>query len=318
MNLDHLKHSGLKIIPRAPLKDYTTFRLGGPCLALILCETAAQLTLAVSYLRATQTPFIMIGFGSNILAADAGVETVIVRYSSKMPLITKEHDTLTVDAATQLDALAAFAIENGLEGMTCFSGIPGTVGGAIAGNAGAYGQQISGHLVDITILQPDNTVAILPKELIHFEYRDSAIKHNGAIILSARFTLPAGDPTAMKKNRAGLIDERHSKHGHWEENPCAGSFFRNVEPTSNAGPRQSAGGVIEAAGAKNLMIGKAHPYPKHANIITRDEGATAQDVYDLTTTIAAMVKAKFGVKLVREVRLLGKFNNGLGDPQGFW
>ena len=283
MNLDSLNSAGIAVTLNTLLKDHTTFRLGGPCRAMIHCLNAAQVTLAVSFLRTTGLPFLVMGSGSNILAADAGVDTVIVRYTSATPIIKIDGNIISVDAATQFDTLASFAIDNGFDGMTGFSGIPGTVGGAIAGNAGAYGQQISDHLIDITVLKTDNTVALLPKASIRFEYRDSDIKHNGEIILSARFLLQSADNRdALQQKRLGILETRLSKHGHWEKNPCAGSFFRNVDPTSKAGPRQSAGWFIEQAGAKDMTVGKAHSYVHHANIITRDDGATAQDVYDFT------------------------------------
>jgi len=317
MDLSFLNDLNIPVFPDALLSTYTTFKLGGPCKALIKCVNAKQAVTTVLALRTRQIPFIIIGFGSNILVSDDGVDTVIIRYSSGSPLITRMKNTLAVDAATQFDALAQYAVNAGLDGMTSFSGIPGTVGGALAGNAGAYGKQICDNLVSVNVLNPDSTISTLQRNNIKFEYRDSDLKHNGAIILSATFALNPGDASIMRTKRTEIIHIRESKHGRWQETSCAGSFFKNVEPTSSAGPRQSAGWFIEQSGAHTLNIGGAHSYSKHANIITRNDGATSRDVYTLTRQIVSKVKEKFDIELVREVRLLGMFD-GTGNAENFW
>jgi UDP-N-acetylmuramate dehydrogenase len=315
------KELDINVIPGANLKDYTTFQLGGPCKALIECISARQMTVVATALHAMKIPFIVMGFGSNILASDTGVDTVIIRYSSTAPRITRNGNMVTVDAATQFDDLISWAVNENLDGLTAMSGIPGTVGGAIAGNAGAYGQQITDRLVRLTLLGPDEKISDISKDEIHFSYRDSDIKHNGHIVLYATFELePSDDDKALLlKERAEKLSVRLKKHGDWKTTPCAGSFFKNVMPSSNAGQRQAAGWFLDEAGAKGMHVGLAHPYKEHANIVTRDNGATAQDVYDLTLNMAHAVKEKFGFELIREVRLLGKFNNApTCDPQGFW
>ncbi|MBF0593981.1 MAG: UDP-N-acetylmuramate dehydrogenase [Candidatus Omnitrophica bacterium] len=316
-DLSFLTDAGINVTYNAPLAQFTTFKLGGPCKAMVECANAGHMTVAVLALRSLNIPFIVMGFGSNILASDNGVDVVIVRYTNNTPIIRQEGNTLIVDAATQLDALAEYAINAGLTGMTEFSGIPGTVGGAIAGNAGAYGAQISTPLINLTLLKPDNSVVTVSPDTLHFEYRDSAIKHCNDIILSATFTLSPGDTATMRAKRVETINTRETKHGRWQDTPCAGSFFRNVEPTSKADRRQAAGGIIEMAGARNLKIGGAHSYKNHANIITRDNGATAKDVFDLTKRIVEIVNQRSGINLVREVRLLGTFD-GMGDAKNFW
>ena len=122
----------------------------------------------------------------------------------------------------------------------------------------------------------------------------------------------------MMKERNEKLAERRGKHGSWKDNPCAGSFFKNVHPTSSAGRRQAAGWFLDQAGAKDIRIGGAHPYPRHANIVTHD-GASAPEVFDLTQKMAAAVKEKFDLELVREVRLLGEFKNAPNcNAEGYW
>jgi UDP-N-acetylmuramate dehydrogenase len=320
MDLSFLNDLNVKITPNALLKDFTTFRLGGSCLAMIECPAAADLKGTVIRLRQENIAFIMMGFGSNTLASDQGVNAVVVRYSSDTPRVKRQGNRLHADASTSLDDLILFAIKENMEGLTSFSGIPGTVGGAITGNAGAYGFEISQPLVELTLLKPDNTVVTVPKDSISFNYRDSGLKHNGDIILSAVFELkPGKNAKAMLRSHDNIIANRYEKHGDWRKFPSAGSFFRNVEPTSKADPRRSAGYFLEEAGAKDLCINGARCYANHANIITRDDGATAQAVYDLTLKMAAMVKEKFGIELVREVRLLGDFENAPPhDAESYW
>jgi len=321
MNLSFLSQLGLAVTPDVRLADITTFKLGGPCLALVECRKAEDMIKAVRSLREENIPFLVMGFGANILASDHGVNQVIVRFTSPTPWVAEiSTGVLEVDAATQFDDLACFAVEHDLDGMAAFSGIPGTVGGAIAGNAGAYGDQIADCLSSVRLLKPDGTIIIRPRHDIRFSYRDSDIKHSDDIVLSATFHLAVSqDPTALKARRRDILAERESKFGNWKKDPCAGSFFRNLEPTSNASRRTAAGGILDLAGAKAMNVHGAHTYPNHANIVTRDEGATAQDVYELTLKMAAAVKEKFGLDLIREVRLLGKFDNASdGNAEGYW
>jgi UDP-N-acetylmuramate dehydrogenase len=320
MTLQSLIQSGLPVIPGALLKDYTTFRLGGPCQALIVCSQSSEVIKVVPVLRNLNCPFLVMGFGSNILASDQGVDRILIRYSSDTPHITRDGNLLTVDASTQLDQLVLFSLQQGLLGLEKFSGIPGTVGGGIAGNAGAYGQQISDRLVSLQILANDTSEQKLTRNDISFSYRDSSLKSDGSIILSATFELSPGEDAArLLADRTALLMSREEKHGRWKDNPCAGSFFRNVLPSSSAGKRESAGWFLEQSGCKALNIGGAHCLHTHANIITRDIGASAKDVFELTQIMAGMVKEKFNIQLEREVRLLGKFENATDKNQeGFW
>lgn len=320
MDLSFLKELDINVISGAKLKDYTTFRLGGPCKAIIECCTAKQVTATIAAFNALNIPFILMGFGSNILASDAGVDIVVIRYSSHTPHITRDGNILTVDASTQFDDLVSWSVDNNFDGLTAMSGIPGTVGGAITGNAGAYGQQITDRLTRLTLLSNDGKISDVLKNSINFSYRDSDIKHNNTIVLYATFELePSDDKSLLLKERAEKLSIRTEKHGDWKINPCAGSFFKNVLPSSNAGQRQAAGWFLDQAGAKEMRVGQAHSYKEHANIVTHDPGATSKEVYELTLKMAAAVKKKFGFELIREVRLLGMFNNDSNaDPKGFW
>lgn len=307
------------MIEQARLENYTTFRLGGPCQVLQECRTPQELLAAVHEFNTTKTPFLLIGGGSNLVVSDHGLDTAVIRYVSPTPIIERDGNDVIVSGSTELDALALFCVDEGLEGLNYTTGIPGTVGGAVVGNAGAWGKQVGDVLKSVTLLEPNGTQKEADNVYCGFQYRHSRLKETGDIVVSVRFALTEGDPIALAQERAEIIKKRGEKHPNLKTHPCAGSFFRNVEPTSKAGHRQAAGWFLEEAGGKNLKIGGAEIFEKHANIIVKGAGCKAQDVYDISQKMIAIVKEKFGFELVREVRFVGKFKTPEGrSEQGFW
>jgi len=300
--------AGVNVVPRARMSDYTTFRLGGECPVLVDCPTADALTKLVRMLAEKGLPFMIIGQGSNLLVADEGIDWVVLRFCSKKPDIRFRRNQVEVSGNTLLDDLARMTGECGLGDISFCSGIPGTIGGAIAGNAGAFGRQISDVLETVRLLDPRSAVVreIAAGEL-DFSYRSSRLKQSGEIVLSAVLHLKPVASQDMKKERERILQLRREKHPDWRKIPCAGSVFRNIEPTSKAKRRQAAGWFLEKAGAKELRVGGARLYEKHANIIVAEPGATARDVFLLSEKMASAVKAQFGFDLVREIRLKGKF-----------
>ncbi len=297
----------MNIIPRAFLSEYTTFQLGGPCRDLINCEDPDQLESVVTNLFREGAPFILIGGGSNLVVSDTGVDCAVVRYVASSPLIEVDGDELIVSGSTALDDLVIAAIDEGLEGLNTCSGIPGTVGGAIVGNAGAFGKQVGDVLKSVTLLARDGQKLVKDAAYCGFSYRNSRLKETGDIVLGARFALKPGNRANLAKERAEILAIRHEKHPDLKTFPCAGSFFRNVEPTSSAGRRQAAGWFLEQAGGKDLRAGGAGIFPKHANIIVKGENCTAQDVHELHLQMKRIVKERFDLDLVREVRFVGEF-----------
>lgn len=286
----------------ALLRDVTTFRLGGPCRALVDCRTAAELLAA---LRTHGEGALLIGGGSNLLVADTGVDAVVIRYASDVPDVRRDDATLAVSGATLLDDLARVSVEHGLAGLVTCSGIPGTVGGAIAGNAGAFGEQIGDVVESVTLADRQGAVREAGVAELGFAYRRSGLQTGRDVVVAARLRLRADDPGALAARRAEILALRAAKHPDWRVTPTAGSFFKNIEPTSKAGRRQAAGWFLEQAGALALRVGGAHPFEKHANIIVADPGACAADVVELSRRMAAAVQAKFDLVLEREVQLIG-------------
>ncbi len=308
MDWSLLEKTGVTVQPHALLSDYTTFRLGGPCRAILTCQTPAQLEQTVRYLSHNDIPFILIGGGSNLVVSDDGVDCCVIRYDSPTPLI-KQHDrTLIVSGSTRLDHVAEFAAQNGLEGLTCTTGIPGTVGGAVTGNAGAFGRQVGDTLESVHLMDKKGHKKDARGSDLQFSYRDSILKRTGEMVLWARFLLKSSDSIRLKQERQDILKLRNEKHPDLAAHPSAGSIFRNIEPTSRAQKRLAAGWFLDQSGAKQLRCGRAVIFDKHANIIVNENGCRAQEVYDLAQKMRELVKEKFSLDLLREVRFVGRFH----------
>lgn len=299
---------GVRTVRGARMAEVTTFRLGGPCRALVDCPDAASLTRAVDALRSARIPILLVGGGSNLLVSDEGVDTVVVRHVTDAPAFRRDGEEIVAPAAAALDTLADYAVSEGLDGLLFASGIPGTVGGAVAGNAGAFGEDVAGRMVSVTVLDADGRVREEDPSRFRFAYRHSEIPEQRAIVLETRFRLARGDPAALHAERDRILEMRASKHPDWRRRPTAGSFFRNIEPTSAAGRRQAAGWFLEQAGALHMREGGASVFDRHANIVVADgPDCTAADVDRLTRRMAEAVRAMFDLSLVPEVRRIGRF-----------
>ena len=307
MNEQALQAACCVLRKNEPLSRHTTFQLGGPCPLFIDCQAPDQLRAAVVELHRAGRDFVLIGGGSNLLVSDAGIPDVVVSYRDAEPHIRRTGDGVEVWGSTLFDDLAAFSVKEGLADLTFASGIPGTVGGAIAGNAGAFGRQVGDVVKDVTLLDRVGRLRTVPHEELGFAYRASRLQQSGETVVSARLQLPPTAVESLERQRAEYLFIRRQKHPDWHVLPTAGSFFKNIEPTSAAGRRQAAGWFLEQAGALQMRVHGARPFEKHANIIVRDGDCTSQDVLDLSLQMAAAVKRKFNLHLEREVRLLGRF-----------
>ena len=287
------------------LAAYTTFKLGGPCRGLVTCANRRELVQALRDLNEVGEAFTLIGGGSNLLVSDRGLDQVVVRYCSEKPLLARDGNHLVVQGSTALDDLVQFAVQEGLDGLVSCSGIPGTVGGAIAGNAGAFGEQIGDHLVSASLVDRAGNEWDVIRDDLEFGYRTSKLQRSEAYLTTARFRLKPGQRERLRAQRQEIMQLRASKHPDWKRTPTAGSFFKNIEPTSKAERRQAAGWFLEQAGAKALRVGGARTFEKHANIIIADLGCTAADVHELARQMAVLVKDRFGIELQPEVRQLG-------------
>jgi UDP-N-acetylmuramate dehydrogenase len=299
--------SAITISENKPLSECTSFRLGGLCPLFIDNPSAEVFPEIIRLLNKSRMPFLVIGQGSNLVVSDSGLDCAVIRFLSETPLIQSDKNRVTVSGNTLLESLARFTSENAVGDLSTCSGIPGTVGGGIAGNAGAFGRQIGDCLVSAEILCPDGHVQTVNHEELDFSYRHSRLKETGEIILAAVFELPAANREILQAERKRILEFRRVHHPDWHAIPCAGSIFRNIGSTSAAERRKSAGYFLEEAGARKLSVGGARIYEKHANIIIADKSCTAQDVWELSKQMIHAVKVKFDIELTREVQFLGKF-----------
>ena len=315
MNMEELK--GIK--KNVLLKDHTTFRIGGPAKYFFVAETKEELIRAISWAKENSIPFFILGGGSNTLVRDEGYEGIVIKIQMsniKCQIKSKiqiSNCFVTAGAGASLARLVSEAAKNGLTGIEWVAGVPGTVGGAIRGNAGAFGGCMADNVKTVEVLKISNSkieTVILNKKECGFSYRDSLFKHNGnLIILSAEIELRKGSKEEIEKQAKKT--EEHLEHRRNFQPliyPSAGSIFKN--PT--AGPPKfsqseklwRAGALIERCGLKGKTIGQAQISEKHANFIINLGGAEAKDVIALIDLVKKEVKEKFNIVLEEEVVML--------------
>jgi UDP-N-acetylmuramate dehydrogenase len=290
--------------PNVPLAHYTTFRIGGPALAFHTATTADECVDAVHAAADAGIPWYVIGTGSNILAGDDPLEMAVVAFTGGPPPRLADGGAVTVSGSTALNDLVSFCAARGLEGLENLAGIPGTVGGAIAGNAGAYGTCIADSLRSVRMLASDGSTKDVEGSDLEFDYRWSRIKRTGEVVLEARFVLSSGDSETLEGEIDRVIADRRGKHPDYTTHATAGSFFKNLPPPPGETRRKAAGALLEQVGAKDLRVGDAGTWHDHANIVVNYGKATSRDVQDLASEMARRVYDRFGIVLEPEVRYL--------------
>ncbi|MBQ3479175.1 MAG: UDP-N-acetylmuramate dehydrogenase [Clostridia bacterium] len=285
-----------QILENEPMSRHTTFRVGGPADVLFLPESEEQLLWALSIAREAGVPCVVIGNGSNLVVKDGGIRGLVIALGEGMAAIARAGETLTAWAGASLARVSAYAQASGLSGLEFASGIPGTLGGGCAMNAGAYGCQLSDVLVDARVLL-DGVVRTLTVEEMQMGYRTSLPLRRGGIVISARFALTPDDPEVIAARMRELNARRRDKQP--LNYPSAGSTFKRPEG-------YFAGALIEQAGLKGKRVGGAQVSEKHAGFIVNTGGATAADILTLIGTVQDEVADRFGVRLETEVRILGE------------
>lgn len=284
------------VVQQASMADYTTFHIGGDADWFITApgeEAAARVLRAC---RETDTPLLFLGNGSNLLVADAGIRGVVLRLAPDAGAPRREGDTVICPAGMPLKQLCRYARDEGLAGLEFAYGIPGTVGGAVYMNAGAYGGQIADVLTVARVLTDDGTVREVPAAQLALGYRHSALMESGGIVTQAAFTLCPDDREAIAARMEEFMRRRREKQP--LEYPSAGSFFKRP-------PGQFAGTLIEGCGLKGLTVGGAQVSEKHAGFLINRGGATCADVLALARRVQETVYVQRGVRLEREVRTAG-------------
>ena len=285
-----------KVLIDEPMSKHTTFRIGGPADIYIEPATSEVVSL-INLLRNQQVPFVVIGNGSNLLVSDQGIEGVVVSLGANASEITVEGETITAEAGALLSKLANTAAASGLTGLEFAAGIPGSVGGAVFMNAGAYGSEIKDVIVSATVLTPEYTFEEWGRDELELSYRHSSVMDRGAIVLSASFKLEKGDPEAIQSKMDELKEKRVSKQP--LNYPSAGSTFKRPEG-------YFAGKLIEDAGLRGYAVGDACVSEKHCGFVVNKGNATAEDVLKLMKDVDSKVFDMAGVHLEPEVRILGR------------
>ncbi len=303
-----LEAVGKPVLEKVPLRNYSNFRIGGPADYFFEATALADLESAIRSARACGVAFHVIGGGFNLLFDDDGFRGFILKNSVRG--VTMDAGGVRIKAAsgTSIQELVDFALAGSLEGFEFLAGIPGTIGGAVSGNAGAFGECIGDYLEEAMILGADGAESRVQRASFAFAYRHSRLKFGGDILLEAKFRLRPGRADRIKAKIAENLALRAGKHPP-RDTAYAGSYFKN--PTLPDGTRAAAGRLLEQAGARDLKIGGAAVYPGHCNLLLNTGGATAHDILVLAAELKKRVKDKFGIELEEEVMSLPARASGL-------
>ncbi len=280
------------------MKDHTTFRVGGPAAALVLAENVSELRQLLSLFRDYDTQFMILGNGSNILVSDEGYRGVAVKLTGDFEKTFIDGGTVRAGAGVSLTGLASEVQRSGLSGLEFAYGIPGTLGGAMVMNAGAYGGEMKDITVSVTVMDDTGAVKSLSAAEMAFGYRDSIVKHKPLIVLDAKLKLTQGDPEAILNTMQEHMEARRSKQP--LEYPSAGSTFKRPEG-------HFAGKLIQEAGLSGRAVGGAEVSEKHCGFVINKGRATAADISALMDLVQREVLKNSGVTLEPEVIRVGIF-----------
>ena len=285
------------ILLNEPMKDHTTFRIGGLADYLILPASMADVAFVFQCLKRHDIPFVILGNGSNVLVLDKGIRGAVIKFNSPISAIRKKKNTLTAGAGALLRDVSEFAAENNLSGMEFACGIPGSIGGAVFMNAGAYDGEMKTIVSAVRAISPKGEIVQFAANELDFGYRHSIFQENGCAICEVDLTLTPGNAEEIKEKIAGFTERRESKQP--LEMPSAGSTFKRPEG-------HYAGTLIEQTGLKGFTVGGAQVSDKHAGFVVNAGDATAKDVLELIRQVQDRVFEKHHVKLFPEVRILGE------------
>ena len=286
------------ILTEEPMSRHTTFRIGGEAACFIRISSEEQLRKLIPYFENVGVEYFVLGRGSNLLVGDKGYPGVILQISDACQQIEAEGNRLQVQAGAALSKVALFAMERGLEGLEFAAGIPGTVGGGVVMNAGAYGGEMKQVVESVRVLSSEGEILTLDNDTMEFGYRTSIIRNRNFTVLSVTFRLREGNREEIRARIEDFQKRRMEKQP--LNYPSAGSTFKRPEG-------YFAGKLIMDAGLRGFQIGDARVSDKHCGFVVNVGKATARDVTDVIEEVQEKVRERFGVSLEREVIYLGKF-----------
>ena len=287
-----------KIYLDEPMKKHTTFRVGGPADYFVTPSNVEEVKLVVELCKKENVPYYILGNGSNLLVGDKGYRGVMIQIYKEMSDIIVDGEEIRVQAGALLSRIGVAALEAELQGFEFAAGIPGTMGGAVVMNAGAYGGEMKDILVSATVLTPEGEVLVLKNEELELGYRTSVIAKKDYVVLEATVKLAKGSKEDIRGKMDELKVQRTTKQP--LEYPSAGSTFKR--PTG-----YFAGKLIQDAGLRGFQVGGAQVSEKHCGFVINKDNATAADIVELMNQVADKVYAEFGVTLEPEVKRIGEF-----------
>ncbi|MDD5803659.1 UDP-N-acetylmuramate dehydrogenase [Blautia sp. HCP3S3_H10_1] len=287
-----------RVLENEPMSKHTTFRIGGPADLFIMPETIGEIAQVIAVCKEEKVPYFILGNGSNLLVSDKGYQGVVVQLYRSFGKITLEKNEIHAQAGALLSGIAAAAREASLTGFEFAGGIPGTLGGAVVMNAGAYGGEMKDVIKEVTVLTPEEEIITLQSDELQMGYRTSIIKKSGYIVLEAVISLQKGNQEEIRSRMQELAGMRSSKQP--LSYPSAGSTFKRPEG-------YFAGKLIMDSGLRGYQVGGAQVSEKHCGFVINAGNATAEDVTTLMKDVQRIVKEKFGVMLEPEVQFLGEF-----------
>ncbi len=287
-----------KVLANEPMASHTTFRIGGAADYFVMPETTEELADVLKICKEDGVPYFILGNGSNLLVGDKGFRGVVIQLYKNFDGLQIEGTTVTAKAGAMLIRVAKEAGKAGLSGLEFASGIPGTIGGAMVMNAGAYGGEMKDVVTAVTVLTKDGAIKTLTGEEMNFRYRGSVVEDEGYIVLEAVMELKEGCLEEIQARIEELSVQRKTKQP--IEYPSAGSTFKRPEG-------YFAGKLIQDAGLRGYRVGGAQVSEKHCGFVINAGGATAADVMKLMQDVSDKVKDQFGVALEPEVKRIGEF-----------
>lgn len=287
-----------RILFHQPMKEYTTFRVGGEAECLIMIRQEEELAKLIPYLNKIEQEYFILGNGSNLLVGDKGYRGIVLKFDGEMEQITVDGTHITAKAGALLSKVAVTARDNGLTGLEFAAGIPGSIGGGIVMNAGAYDGEMKQVVESVRVMDCDGQISVLDNDTMEFGYRTSIIKNRPFIVLEVVLQLAEGDREQISARMEELMQLRRSKQP--LEYPSAGSTFKRPEG-------YYAGKLIMDAGLRGYRIGGAQVADKHCGFIINTGKATAADIREVIEEVQQRVKERFHVSLEPEVVFLGDF-----------
>ncbi|HTO89492.1 MAG TPA: UDP-N-acetylmuramate dehydrogenase [Candidatus Sulfotelmatobacter sp.] len=312
--LDRLRRAlGDGLLTEEPMKHHTTFRIGGPADFFFAARTPDLVVTALRTARESGVPVFLLGGGSNLLVSDEGFRGLVLKNSCTD--VEFDGTVAQVGCGTDFLELIYQCRDRSLAGLEFAAGIPGSVGGALYGNAGCYGDDIGHYTLECTHVDPGGTlVETRPAGWYEFAYRDSRLKREPKVLLTVLLQFREGDRAAIGREIEEKLEIRRQKHPQWRIEPTAGSYFKNLPPDwqmpggklSPGTRRVAAGQLLDECDCRGLRMGDAQVFAKHANIIVNVGHATAGDVLELAAEMKRRVRERFGVELEEEVMFLGE------------